>query len=139
MTRATRRIDPARYDHVRETHKHEMAEDYVELIADLIDSSGEARLVDIAGRLGVSHPTANKVIGRLQREGLVTSQPYRAIFLTDEGQALAADTKRRHRIVYDFLVSIGVSAATAELDAEGIEHHVSEETLSALERMTRGR
>lgn len=136
MPRAT---NPARYDHVRKSHQNEMAEDYVELIADLIDSSGEARLVDIAGRLGVSHPTVNKVIGRLQREGLVTSQPYRAIFLTDEGQALAADTKRRHRIVYDFLVSIGVGAETAELDAEGIEHHVSEETLSALERMMRGR
>ncbi len=139
MTSATRKSTPARYDHVRTSHKNEMAEDYVELIADLIDSGGEARLVDIAGRLGVSHPTANKVIGRLQREGLVTSLPYRAIFLTDEGQALAADAKRRHRIVHDFLVSIGVSAETAELDAEGIEHHVSEETLSALERMTRER
>jgi len=128
---------PALYGHVRQSHRNEMAEDYVELIARLIDATGEARLVDIAERLGVSHPTANKVVNRLQREGLVTSRPYRAIFLTDGGRALARAVQRRHRIVHDFLLSIGVSAATAELDAEGIEHHVSEETLTALARLTR--
>ncbi len=124
-----------RYENVRQAHQNEMAEDYVELIAELIDSVGEARVVDLAERFGVSHPTVNKVVGRLQREGLVTSRPYRSIFLTEDGQALAEEVRRRHRIVFDFLCSIGVSETTAAMDAEGIEHHVSEETLTAMERI----
>ena len=130
---------PVRYGNVRQAHQNEMAEDYVELIADLIDSVGEARVVDLAERFGVSHPTVNKVVGRLQREGLVTSRPYRSIFLTEDGQALAEEVRRRHRIVFDFLLSIGVSEATAVMDAEGIEHHVSEETLAAMERLIKSR
>lgn len=121
----------------RRAHHSEIAEDYCEVIADLIDSSGEARAVDIARRLGVTHVTVTKTVARLQRDGLVTSKPYRAIFLTDGGRSLAQDARRRHLAVVRFLVTLGVSAATAESDAEGIEHHVSEETLAAIERFCR--
>lgn len=76
-----------------------------------------------------------KAIARLQREGLVTSPPYRSVFLTDKGKELAERARRRHRVVYGFLRAIVVGAETAECDAEGMEHHVSEETLAALERM----
>ena len=74
-----------RFKRVRDAHQTEMAEDYVELIADLIDRKGEARLVDLAECLGVSKPTVSGAIQRLQREGLVSSEPYRAIFLTEKG------------------------------------------------------
>jgi DtxR family manganese transport transcriptional regulator len=111
-----------------------VAEDYCELIADLIEAAGEARAVDIARRLGVSHATVVNTIGRLQRAGFVTSQPYRSVFLTDTGRALARMSKRRHGIVLRFLEALGVDPENAELDAEGIEHHVSEATLDAFER-----
>lgn len=127
------------FGQIRSAHQTEMAEDYVELIADLIDAEGEARLVDLAGRFGVSHPTAKKVVDRLQREGLVTSRPYRAIFLTERGRALAEHCKRRHQVVLAFLKAIGVGDRNAEIDAEGIEHHVSDETLQAFERFIAGR
>ena len=119
----------------RRAHSAEIAEDYVELIADLIDQEGEARTVEIAQRLGVSHPTVGKTLGRLQREGLITRRPYRAVFLTDEGRALAEHARRRHQLVEDFLRAIGVSEERARIDAEGIEHHVSEETLRAFARV----
>ncbi|HET8728812.1 MAG TPA: manganese-binding transcriptional regulator MntR [Alphaproteobacteria bacterium] len=122
------------FEQIRSAHQTETAEDYVELIADLIDAHGEARLVDLAGRFGVSHPTAKKILDRLQREGLVTSRPYRSIFLTDKGRALAHYCKRRHQVVLAFLKAIGVSERNAEIDAEGVEHHVSDETLQAFER-----
>lgn len=118
----------------RRARKTEIAEDYVELIADLIHSGGEARAVDIARGLGVSHATVVKTIGRLQREGLVVSKPYRAIFLTEEGRRLALWSRRRHELVVKFLLAIGVSEETAHADAEGMEHHVSAETLAAFER-----
>lgn len=125
----------ANFQRVREAHQVELAEDYVELIADLIDATGEARAADIARRLGVSQPTVVKTIGRLQRDGLVESLPYRSIFLTDTGRMMAERCKRRHEIVVGFLRTIGVDEETAERDAEGIEHHVSEMTLAAFERL----
>lgn len=121
----------------RRARKAEIAEDYVELIADLIDGSGEARAVDIARGLGVSHATVIKTIGRLQRDGLVVTKPYRAIFLTDEGRRVAEWSRLRHQLVLDFLLAIGVSEEAAHADAEGMEHHVSAETLAAFERLIR--
>jgi DtxR family transcriptional regulator, manganese transport regulator len=115
----------------RREHANEIAEDYVEAIADLVAETGEARVVDLAKRLGVTHVTVNRTIARLQRGGFVTSQPYRAIFLTDRGRNLAATCKSRHETVVAFLRSLGIPERVAERDAEGIEHHVSPETLAA--------
>jgi len=121
------------FANVRNAHETEMAEDYVELVAELIEAHGEARPVDIAERLGVKPPTVTKNISRLKEAGLVSREKYRAIFLTDKGQALADACRLRHRTVVAFLQSLGIAKATAERDAEGIEHHVSDETLAAFE------
>lgn len=115
---------------VREARRNEVAEDYVELIADLIHEQGEARPVDIATRFGVTAPTVTKTLNRLAREGLITREKYRSVFLTVEGRALAKECRRRHEIVLRFLISLGLDPETAERDAEGIEHHVSERTLA---------
>lgn len=126
----------AKFDRIRRAHQSEVAEDYVEMIADLITESGEARTVDLAARFGVTSPTVNAAIQRLQREGLVETLPYRSIFLTEAGQALAREARDRHRIVRDFLMAIGVPETVAEEDAEGIEHHVSAETLAVFAKIT---
>src|ERR1022692_3650827 len=120
-----------RFGKTRSAQSKALLEDYVELIADLLATGGEARPTDIARRLGVSHATAIKTISRLKREGLATGLPYRGVFLTDTGQALAEKTRARHRIVVNLLVALGVPTEVAEADAEGIEHHVSEATLKA--------
>ena len=130
-------LQALRFGRVREAHQTETAEDYVELIADLIATQGEARVVDLATRFGVSHATVNKVVTRLNREGLVSNKKYRSLFLTDDGRVLAAKCRERHQIVVDFLKSIGVPDDIAELDAEGVEHHVSEETLKIFLTATR--
>ena len=121
----------------RQDHSQELAQDYVEMIAELIEKAGEARLTDLARGLGVTHVTANRTIKRLQRQGLVTSQPYRSIFLTGDGRSLAHESRDRHETVVRFLISLGVPSAVAESDAEGIEHHVSRETLAAFVRHLR--
>lgn len=120
----------------RREHASETAEDYVEAIADLSAAQGEARLVDLARRLGVTHVTVNRTLARLQRGGYVSVQPYRAIFLTPSGRKLAAACRHRHRVVVAFLRSLGVPEKTAEIDAEGIEHHVSPRTLAAFARFS---
>ena len=111
-----------------------LLEDYVELIADLLESEGEARPTDIARRLGVSHATAIKTIARVKRAGFATARPYRGVFLTEAGNALADRVRARHRLVVDTLLAIGVPRESAEADAEGMEHHASEATLAAFAR-----
>lgn len=118
------------FGRTRSDHRNEIAEDYVELIADLIQTQGEARPVDIATKLGVKAPTVAKALDRLARDGLITRAKYRSVFLTEEGRALAKECRRRHDIVLRFLLSLGLDPETAEHDAEGIEHHVSERTLA---------
>jgi DtxR family manganese transport transcriptional regulator len=118
----------------RQQNRSETAEDYVEAIAELIEAEGEARAVAVARRLGVSHVTVVQTVRRLQQAGLVTTQPYRSIFLTDDGRALARTSRHRHRVVTAFLAALGVPDPVARADAEGIEHHVSDATLAAFER-----
>jgi DtxR family manganese transport transcriptional regulator len=127
-------VQAVHHRRVRQQNRSEIAQDYVEAIADLIDSSGEARAVDVARRLGVSHVTVIQTVRRLQRDGWVTSQPYRSIFLTEKGRELALESRHRHTIVVAFLEAAGVPTRSALADAEGIEHHVSAETLAAFER-----
>ena len=115
---------------VREAHRRELIDDYVELVSDLIHEFGEARQVDMAARLGVSQPTVAKMLKKLASTGLVEQVPYRGVFLTPEGETLAEQSRERHHIVETFLLTLGVSQEIAHRDAEGIEHHVSEETLA---------
>lgn len=118
-----------RYDHAAET-----AEDYAEAVRDVCNKEGRCRVVDLAKRFGVSHVTVPKIVQRLQREGIVESQPYGPIALTSHGVELARNSQRRHRIVYELLLTIGVDERTAIIDAEGIEHHVSPETLKRFQK-----
>ncbi len=122
------------FSRVREAHQTETKEDYVELIADLIENDQEARQSDLAKRMGVSSPTVSKVLSRLKDEGYIESQPYRSIFLTPKGERLAKTCKQRHQIILDFLIRLGVPPEVAEYDAEGIEHHISAETLDIFEK-----
>ena len=126
-----------RFARVRAAHGTEMQEDYVELIGDLIAERGEARAADLAERFGVTAATVTNTLGRLKRAGLIETQPYRSIFLTDKGAAMADAARRRHALVVEFLLHLGVSREAAELDAEGLEHHLSKETLAAMEAFSR--
>jgi DtxR family transcriptional regulator, manganese transport regulator len=123
-----------RFGKARTARSAALLEDYVELIADLMAIYGEARAIDVAKRLGVTHPTALKSIARLKREGLVTARPYRGVFLTEAGRELAERVRARHRLVVELLLAVGVAKETAEADAEGMEHHASEATLKAFAR-----
>ena len=132
----TKKPDPAPVRQ-RSDHAAENAEDYVELIADLQVEVGAAHKSDIARRLGVSHVTVHKTINRLKSLGLVQAESYRAVALTDEGAAMARESRARHELVLKFLRALGVPKEPAELDAEGIEHHVSPETLKVMEKFCR--
>jgi DtxR family transcriptional regulator, manganese transport regulator len=128
-----------RFRGTRAAHRDETAEDYVEAIAQLIDERGEARVRDLAKIMGVSHVTVTRIVGRLQemRPALVETEPYRPITLTREGRRMAERARERHEVVLSFLRSIGVPRRQAEIDTEGIEHHVSDATIRAMRRLTK--
>jgi len=128
----TTRANP--FIHTRQRHFEETAEDYTELIADLIAEHGEARTCEIAKHLGVSHVTVVRTLKRLQSEGYLTTAPHKPVVLTEKGASLAQSCKKRHSVVVDFLLSLGISESVAEMDAEGMEHHISDETLEAFRK-----
>ncbi len=120
----------AAHRRTRRDHASETAEDYVEAIAELGGEAGACRVRDLADRFGVSHVTVVRVVRRLERDGLVHTEPYRPVSLTAAGVRLAAACRERHDVVYRFLLAIGVDERIAAIDSEGIEHHVSRETLA---------
>jgi DtxR family manganese transport transcriptional regulator len=123
---------------VRADHRTETAEDYTEAVAELLEKHGEARVKDLSEMMGVSHVTVSRVVSRLVERGLLDTEPYRPIALTEAGAELAARAKHRHTLAVRFLQAIGVPDETALLDAEGIEHHLSDETVAAVERFLAG-
>jgi DtxR family manganese transport transcriptional regulator len=127
---------PERFHSTRRAHRDETAEDYVEAIAQLIEEQGSARVGKLAKAMGVSHVTVTRIIARLCKEGLVTTEPRKPIHLTESGFAMAKASHERHQAVLGFLRAIGVDEQQAQIDAEGIEHHVSSQTLAAIKNLT---
>jgi len=124
---------------VRNAHRTENTEDYLELIADLLNQNGEARIVDIAKKLDIAQATANKTIQRLHTQGYIKKEPYRSIFLTLKGQEIASNSKKKHKIVHNFLINLGVDNHTASVDSEGLEHHVSKQTLIKMDKFNKSK
>lgn len=111
-------------------------QDYLERIYELIQEKGYARAVDIAGELGISQPSVTSMVQKMAQSGLVNYEKYRGLTLTDEGKTIAENIQIRHKILKQFLSLMGVSAKTQEKDIEGLEHHLSEETISAIRELS---
>ncbi len=115
---------------VREQHRDERTEDYVEAIYRLEDEIASIRIVDLQKVFGVSHVTVIRALEKLSHEQLLTKDQD-GISLTPRGRQLARSCFARHHLVESFLLALGVSQETATRDSEGIEHHLSDETLNA--------
>ncbi len=128
-----------RHSRIRADHSTEIAEDYVEAVAQISADRGVCRAVDLVRQFDVTHATVNRTVARLQRDGFVETEPYQPIRLTAKGKRVAAAARQRHEVVLAFLRALGVSERTAINDSEGIEHHVSRETLGAMQAFLRPR
>ena len=112
----------------------ELFEDYVEAINEILLKKGSVKNVDLCKYFGVSNATVSKNIQRLIKEELVESEKYKNIFLTKNGKMLAEKSNTRHEILYKFLTKLGVPEKIAEVDSEGMEHHMSKETLNMMKK-----
>lgn len=112
-------------------------EDYLERIAALIKTKGYARVVDIAAELKISQASVTTMVQRLDTEGLVKYEKYRGLVLTRAGEEVASRIAHRHELLTDFLRLFAIPEDVIFRDVEGMEHHLSEETVTALEGLTR--
>ena len=112
-------------------------EDYLERISELIKTKGYARVVDIAAELKISQASVTAMVQRLDGEGLVKYEKYRGMVLTHAGEAVAARIVHRHELLTDFLRHLGLPEDVIARDVEGMEHHVSAETIAAIEKLNR--
>jgi DtxR family transcriptional regulator, manganese transport regulator len=110
-------------------------EDYLERILDLINTKGYARVADIALGLKISQASVTNMVQRLDAEGLLKYEKYRGLVLTTAGETLARNIMRRHQLLTDFLRMLGIDEEVIYHDVEGMEHHISPQTLHAVETL----
>jgi Mn-dependent DtxR family transcriptional regulator len=110
-------------------------EDYLERIHELIELKGYARVSDIATALHFTRPSVSIMVQRLDKLGYLCYEKYRGLTLTDRGLEIARRIQRRHVILTEFFTLLGLDRNIIARDVEGIEHHVSSESLEKLERL----
>ena len=113
----------------------ETTEDHLERISLLIQSKGYARVSDLAEALNLNKSTVSNMLQKLGRDGFLNYERYRGFTLTEKGQKVAEGIASRHALLEDFFNILGVSPEVANHDIEGLEHHLSEETLKKLQKL----
>ncbi|WP_019532708.1 transcriptional regulator MntR [Paenibacillus ginsengihumi] len=110
-------------------------EDYLERIYKLIDEKGYARVSDIAEGLEVHPSSVTKMIQKLDKDNYLVYEKYRGLVLTSKGQKMGKRLVDRHELLEEFLKLIGVSEDTIYKDVEGIEHHLSWDSITCIETL----
>ena len=108
-------------------------EDYIERIYNLIETKGYARVSDIAEELLVHPSSVTKMVQKLDRDDYLDYEKYRGFVLTDKGNKIGKKLVKRHDLLEEFLEIIGVDSEKIYDDVEGIEHHLS---WNSIDRMT---
>jgi Mn-dependent DtxR family transcriptional regulator len=119
-----------------EQHTDRM-EDYLEVIYELIKKKGYATQTDISESLNVSLPSVSKMLQRLDETKYLKYEKYRGISLTQVGIEVAENIHEKHGLLSELFKMIGVDEDIANIDAEGIEHHLHPQTLKKLREFIR--
>jgi len=136
------RLEGLKSAHIREMRSRigrvsSRIEDFLEIIVELEDRNGEARVADIASNLAISRPTVVRMLSKMAKDGWIEQVPYRPVKLCPKGREHAEWMRERHSILFRFLRNLGVEETTAHHETEGIEHHLSEDTVRQIEKMVK--
>ena len=107
---------------------------YLETIFILTEEKANVRSIDVCDYMGFSKPSVSRAIGLLKSGGYVNVDRDGYLSLTEAGREVAVRMYDRHKLLTDFLVSLGVSEDVASTDACKMEHHMSDESFEALKR-----
>jgi Mn-dependent DtxR family transcriptional regulator len=110
-------------------------EDYLEVIYELLKEKGYVKSKDISRILNVKASTVTIMLKTLAEKKLINYEKYGGITLTEEGVKKAEEISKKHKIIIDFLLLLGIDEKQANLEAEGIEHIISDETLRKIEKL----
>lgn len=110
-------------------------EDYLERIYLLIDEKGYARVSDIAEGLEVHPSSVTKMIQKLDKDNYLIYEKYRGLILTSKGKKMGKRLADRHQLLEEFLKTIGVQPDNIYKDVEGIEHHLSWDSITCIEAL----
>ncbi len=117
-----------------QTSPSQSAEDYLERILELVQETGQARVVDIANSLKIRQASVTNMVKKLCEMGFVEHEKYkRGLVLTKEGREVAERIQRRHATLSRFFSLLELDGETQQRDIEGIEHHLSRDTVRSLE------
>ena len=132
--------DSKRLDSIKAAHKVERTksssrmEDYLEIIAELVELKGYATTLDISRYMNVSAPSVTKMLQRLDEGGFLEYEKYHGINLTSKGTHVAEGIRQKHGILLEFFEILGIEYDTANQDTEGIEHHLNPKTIKQLRK-----
>ena len=107
-------------------------EDYLEALDSIIEKKGYAQVRDISKLLKVGPSSVTEMFQKLNKSGFINYEKYGGVTLTPKGKKIAKDTKRKHEILYDFLLILGIDDKIADEDACKIEHDLNTESLDKL-------
>lgn len=135
MTKDTRRLDSIKAAHKSERLRSSARmEDYLEVIAELVEMKGYATTLDVSRYMDVSAPSVTQMLKRMDEAGYLEYEKYRGINLTASGSQIAEGIRQKHDTLIEFFEMLGIEYDTASEDAEGIEHHLNPKTTRQLRK-----
>lgn len=135
MLKNSKRLESIKAAHkTKKTSSTTSEEDYLEVIAELVELKGYATTLDISRFMNVSPPSVTKMLQKLDEKKYLEYEKYHGINLTDIGKQVADTIRRKHSTLLEFFEILNVGKGIANQDTEGLEHHLNDKTIRQLKK-----
>ena len=135
MLKNSKRLESIKAAHkTKKTSSTTSEEDYLEVIAELVELKGYATTLDISRFMNVSPPSVTKMLQKLDEKKYLEYEKYHGINLTDIGRQVADTIRRKHSTLLEFFEILNVGRGIANQDTEGLEHHLNDKTIRQLRK-----
>ena len=135
MLKISKRLESIKAAHkTKKTSSTTSEEDYLEVIAELVELKGYATTLDISRFMNVSPPSVTKMLQKLDEKKYLEYEKYHGINLTDIGKQVANTIRRKHSTLLEFFEILNVGKGIANQDTEGLEHHLNDKTIRQLRK-----
>ena len=135
MLKNSKRLESIKAAHkTKKTSSTTSEEDYLEVIAELVELKGYATTLDISRFMNVSPPSVTKMLQKLDEKKYLEYEKYHGINLTDIGKQVADTIRRKHSTLLEFFEILNVGKGIANQDTEGLEHHLNDKTIRQLRK-----
>ena len=135
MQKNSRRLESIKAAHkIKKLSSTTREEDYLEVIAELVELKGYATTLDISRYMNLSPPSVTKMLQKLDEKKYLEYEKYHGINLTPMGKQVADSIRRKHSTLLEFFEILGIGKEIANQDTEGLEHHLNAKTIRQLRK-----